>query len=157
MIHKIEEKDRESFLSLTRAFYASPVVLHPVPEEYHIAVFEEMMRSDVYAEGYLFEYGGAPAGYALLAKTFSHEAGGLVIWIEEIYTVPAFRGKGLGREFFAFLDREYGSTAKRCVWRRSRATKERRRCTAVSALIRSNIGNFTKNHKNKAKRKCDKW
>ena len=54
-----------------------------------------------------------PAGYALLAKTFSHEAGGLVIWIEEIYTVPAFRGKGLGREFFAFLDREYGSTAKR--------------------------------------------
>lgn len=113
MIRKIEEKDRESFLSLTRAFYASPVVLHPVPEEYHIAVFEEMMRSDVYAEGYLFEYGGAPAGYALLAKTFSHEAGGLVIWIEEIYTVPAFRGKGLGREFFAFLDREYGSTAKR--------------------------------------------
>lgn len=54
MIHKIEEKDREAFLSLTRAFYASPAVLHPVPEEYHIAVFEEMMRSDVYAEGYLF-------------------------------------------------------------------------------------------------------
>lgn len=113
MIHKIEEKDREAFLSLTRAFYASPAVLHPVPEEYHIAVFEEMMRSDVYAEGYLFEHEGAPAGYALLAKTYSHEAGGLVIWIEEIYTAPAFRGRGLGREFFAFLDRKYGSTAKR--------------------------------------------
>lgn len=113
MIYKIEEKDRESFLSLTRVFYASPAVLHPVPEEYHIAVFEEMMRSDVYAEGYLFEYEGTPAGYALLAKTFSHEAGGLVIWIEEIYVVPAFRGKGLGREFFTFLNRKYGSTAKR--------------------------------------------
>lgn len=113
MIHKIEEKDRESFLSLTRAFYASPAVLHPVPEEFHIAVFEEMMRSDAYAEGYLFEYEGIPAGYALLAKTFSHEAGGLVIWIEEIYTMPAFRGKGLGREFFAFLDRKYGTSVGR--------------------------------------------
>lgn len=113
MIHKIEEKDRESFLSLTRAFYASPAVLHPIPEEFHIAVFEEMMRSDAYAEGYLFEDEGVPAGYALLAKTFSHEAGGLVIWIEEIYTMPAFRGKGLGREFFMFLDQKYGASVGR--------------------------------------------
>lgn len=113
MIRMMEEKDRELFLKMTREFYASPAVLHPVPEEYHMLAFEEMMRSDVYAEGYLFEYESVPAGYALLAKTFSHEAGGFVIWIEDIYTAPAFRGKGLGREFFAFLDRKYGVIVKR--------------------------------------------
>mgnify|MGYP005975150463 FL=1 len=113
MIRKIEKTDRELFLRLTREFYASPAVLHPVPDSYHTAVFEEMMRSDLYAEGYFLEYDGIPSGYALLAKTYSHEAGGLVVWIEEIYTVPEMRGKGLGREFFAFLERQYGASAMR--------------------------------------------
>lgn len=114
MIRKIEKEDKELFLRLTRDFYASPAVLHPVPDEYHTAVFEEMMRSDVYAEGYLLiGTNGVPAGYALLAKTYSHEAGGPVVWIEELYTVPEARGKGLGREFFAFLEGRYGGAVRR--------------------------------------------
>lgn len=113
MIRRIEKKDREAFLALTRAFYASDAVLHPIPETYHSAVFDELMRSEVYAEGYILEHEGIPAGYALLAKSFSHEAGGLVVWVEELYTAPAYRGRGLGREFFAFLGRKYGAAAKR--------------------------------------------
>ena len=114
MIRKIEKDDKELFLRLTRAFYASPAVLHSVPDSYHTAVFEEMMRSDVYAEGYfLLADDGTVSGYALLAKTYSHEAGGLVVWIEEIYTAPEARGKGLGREFFAFLEKRYGGVARR--------------------------------------------
>lgn len=114
MIRKIEKEDKELFLRLTRDFYASPAVLHPVPDAYHTAVFEEMMRSDIYAEGYLLiGANGVPAGYALLAKTYSHEAGGPVVWIEELYTVPEARGKGLGREFFAFLEERYGGAVRR--------------------------------------------
>ena len=45
--------------------------------------------------------GDTPAGYALLQKTYSREAGGLTIWIDEIYLRPAFRGKGLAKELFA--------------------------------------------------------
>ena len=45
-----------------------------------------------------------PAGYALLQKTYSREAGGLTIWIDEIYLRPALRGKGLAKAFFAFAE-----------------------------------------------------
>jgi len=44
------------------------------------------------------------AGYVLLAMTYSNEAGGLVLWIEEIYIVPEYRGLGLGGELFAFIE-----------------------------------------------------
>ena len=85
MIRKLERKDKDLFLRLTRDFYASDAVLHSIPDAYHINAFEEMMRSEQYAEGYLIEQDARPAGYALLAKTYSHECGGMVLWIEEIY------------------------------------------------------------------------
>ena len=76
MIRKIEEKDKETFLHFTRDFYASDAVLHTIPDRYHTNVFEEILRSGQYAEGFLIEYEEIPAGYALIAKTYSHECGG---------------------------------------------------------------------------------
>ena len=103
MIRKITPEDRDVFFVLTREFYASPAVLHDVPDRYHADVFEEMMRSDVYAGGYILEYEGNIAGYALTAKTYSHDCGGLALWLEELYIREPYRSHGLGSEFFAYI------------------------------------------------------
>ncbi len=113
MIRKLTAEDKESFLSLTREFYHSDAVMHPIPDEYHSAAFDEMMRSDVYADGFLIYDKEELAGYAMTAKTYSHEAGGLTVWIEELYLSPAYRGKGLGHEFFAFAEAFYGKDLRR--------------------------------------------
>lgn len=113
MIRKVEETDQEIFLQLTREFYASDAVLHPVPDAYHTDLFDELMRSDRYTEGFMIEWEGRPVGYALIAKTYSHESGGKVIWIEEIYISPSHRGKGLGKEFFTYLQAAYGGAVSR--------------------------------------------
>lgn len=104
MIRKISLQDRSIFLTMSEEFYASPAVEHAVPHEFHVRAFDEMMRSDDYLEGFLLMDGTVPAGYALLQKTYSREAGGLTIWIDEIYLRPAFRGKGLAKAFFAFAE-----------------------------------------------------
>ena len=113
MIRQIEEKDRELFMQLSKEFYDSDAVLHPLPDAYHDQTFQELMQSSAYAQGFMLESDGTPAGYALLAKTFSREAGGIVLWVEEIYIRPAYRGHGLGKEFFAFLFQHAGSEVKR--------------------------------------------
>ncbi len=105
MIRKICERDREVFLSLSEQFYSSPAVLHPVPKAFHEETFCELMRSETYALGFMLESEGECAGYALLAKTYSREAGGMVIWLEELFVLPQFRSHGLGREFFSFLEK----------------------------------------------------
>lgn len=113
MIRKIHKQDEADFLQLCKEFYTSDAVLHPVPESYHKATFDELMRSQDYAEGYLFEVEGKTAGYALLSKTFSQEVGGLVVWLEELYIRNAFQGKGLGSAFLAYLEENRPTQVKR--------------------------------------------
>lgn len=103
MIRKITANDKDIFIHFAKDFYSSEAVCHKIPEEYYIRTFNELMRSDAYAQCYIFEDDGKTVGYALTAKTFSQEAGGMVIWIEEIYVVPHMRCKGMGKEFFRYI------------------------------------------------------
>ena len=103
MIRNVTANDKDVFIDLAKQFYSTDAVLSPIPDENFENTFREIMQSDVYAEGFMIESNGKTAGYALIAKTFSQEAGGLVIWIEELFILPEFQGKGLGKEFFDWL------------------------------------------------------
>lgn len=103
MIRKITESDRALYTELAKEFYATDAVLSPIPEKNIADTFDEMMRSDCYAAAYIFEEDGETAGYGQLAFTWSQEAGGKTVWLEEIYLRPAFRGKGIGSGFIEFV------------------------------------------------------
>ncbi|MBQ3075909.1 MAG: GNAT family N-acetyltransferase [Clostridia bacterium] len=113
MFRPIEEKDREIYLSMTRKFYDSDAVLSPVPTENFARTFDRLIQGSPFADAFIFEESGNAVGYALLARTWSQEAGGEVIWIEEIYLEPSARSKGYGSAFFRFLQEEYAPGAKR--------------------------------------------
>lgn len=100
-IRLLERGDRAAFLNMIEDFYRSPAVSHDIPHEHFVRTFETCVSGSPYARCYLFFCDGVCAGYGLLALTYSNEAGGLCIWIEEIYILPAFRGKGIGSAFFA--------------------------------------------------------
>lgn len=104
MIRKLTADDRQTYLALANEFYGSPAVLHAIPEEYFERTFDEMMRSDDYVEGFMLEWDGETAGYGLISKSFSQEAGGMQAWLEELYVRPAFQGRGLGKAFFHFYE-----------------------------------------------------
>ena len=106
MFREIREEDRAVYYDFVDKFYHSDAVNAPVPAKNYEVTFNEMLRSDAYLKGYMFEEDGVPCGFALLSKTFSQEAGGLSVTIEEIYLEPAYRGKGMGTGFFGFLKRE---------------------------------------------------
>ena len=95
--------DKSAFLEMSREFYSSDAVLHAVDPSFHEKAFAELLRSGTYLTCFVFECGDRVAGYALLSKMFSREAGGMVVWIEEIYVRSAFRGRGVGGAFFAWL------------------------------------------------------
>ena len=112
-IRPICKDDRDVYLRMAAKFYKTDAVLLHVGEEHFRSTFEELMRSDEYALCYIFELDGEVAGYSLLAKTYSQEAGGKVLWIEEIYVLPSLRGRGIGNAFFNFILKSRPDDVKR--------------------------------------------
>ena len=108
MFRALREEDRELYYRYADAFYHTDAVNAPVPTENYRATFDEMMRGDAYVKGYIFEYEGTPCGFVLLSKTFSQEAGGISVTVEEIYIEEAYRGKGLATAFFHWLKAQPG-------------------------------------------------
>ena len=113
MIRPITSNDRAQYVAMCTEFYSGDAVLHPVPEDYFQRTFDALMEHTPFAAAYIIEQDGETAGYALLAKSFSQEAGGIVIWIEELYLRPQFQGHGLGTAFFRFLEEQNDGTVKR--------------------------------------------
>lgn len=110
-LKRIGKGDREPYLSLVKEFYMSEAVLHPVDESHFEAAFDELMHSDARIVCYMVEEQGETAGYILLAKFFSQEAGGEVIWFDEIYIKKDFRGKGIGSAAMRSVFEEFPDAA----------------------------------------------
>lgn len=104
MIRKFVPEDREDYIRFSTEFYNSSAVDKPVPREYFEQGFDEMMRSDVYVQGYMLVCDGNNVGYCVTMKTYSVEAGGITIWIDELFVLEEYRSKGLGRELFKYIE-----------------------------------------------------
>jgi GNAT superfamily N-acetyltransferase len=104
MIRKFVPEDREDYISFSTEFYNSSAVDKPVPREHFEQGFDEMMRSDVYVQGYMLVCDGNNVGYCVTMKTYSVEAGGITIWIDELFVLEEYRSKGLGRELFKYIE-----------------------------------------------------
>ncbi len=112
-VRRIEEADREFFLGAADTFYHTDAVEKPLTMKKLEAIFAEMMRSDVYLEGMILLHNGERAGYAAIAKTFQTESAALTVWVEDLYILPEFRGKGLGNTFFERLFERFDSVTGR--------------------------------------------
>ena len=104
MIRKFVPEDREDYMRFSTEFYNSSAVDKPVPREHFEQGFDEMMRSDVYVQGYMLVCDGNNVGYCVTMKTYSVEAGGITIWIDELFVLEEYRSKGLGRELFKYIE-----------------------------------------------------
>ncbi len=106
-------EDREPLLQMMDEFYHTPGVLHQIPTNHFEKTFQQIIDGDPFINAYIIQFERKTAGYCLLSHTYSNEAGGFTVWIEEIYISPDFRGHKLAdkalREIFAL----YGDTAER--------------------------------------------
>lgn len=107
VIREMERSDVEQVIEMMRVFYASPAVLSDGSEQIFINDVTACIGENPYVEGYVFAEGTQILGYSMIAKSFSTEFGKPCIWIEDLYIVPEHRGRGVGTDFFAFIEKKY--------------------------------------------------
>ncbi len=112
-IRRFEEKDRNTFFSMVKKFYAPPAVLHFPSDEVMMSAFDESLKDNGFVYGYIFEADGKPAGYSVVSMKFETEVGGLAAWIEELFVEEEFRSNGIAKEFFEFLKAEFAGIIRR--------------------------------------------
>ena len=112
-IRKMTEADREVVVNMMRTFYHSPAVFTNGSEEIYNNDVTACVGDNPYAEGFIFEHEKEILGYGMIAKSFSTEFGKPCIWVEDLYLKEEYRGRGVGSNFFAYLEKLYPNTIMR--------------------------------------------
>ncbi len=107
------EQDRQVLIDMMLAFYNSPGVLHTIPTKNFENTLSALFEGDPYVNAYIIQFERKIAGYCLLSHTYSNEAGGFTVWIEELYVSPDFRGHKLGDKALRQIIELYKDTAAR--------------------------------------------
>lgn len=113
IIRKMVEKDRSEVVEMMGKFYSSPAVLGHGTKEIFDSDVTNCVSNSPYLDGYVIEEKGVIIGYAMVAKSFSTELGKQCIWLEDLYIKDEYQGKGIGKSYFEFVEKEY----KNCIFR----------------------------------------
>ncbi len=113
MIRFINKEDKDACSKMIEEFYQTDAVDHNIPKEYITHTIEMALSEEPYNKLIVCLHGNKYAGYCHLVFTYSCEVGGLVAIIEEIYIKKDFRGKGLGKDIFNFIHKEFDDKIKR--------------------------------------------
>ncbi|WP_374443349.1 GNAT family N-acetyltransferase [Epilithonimonas sp.] len=96
-----EVSDISELCMMMRDFYA--IDEYPFDESLTTANFEKFIQNDTYGECFKIIFEEQIAGYIILAKYFSFEFGGEILFLDELYVKPEFQGKSLGRKALEFV------------------------------------------------------
>ncbi len=112
-VRDICAEDYTDYIEMSQQFYQGDATLHAVPVEHFQRTFSLALSNSPYLRLLFIEHDRATAGYALLAFTYSNEAGGMVVWLEELFILPSHRNLSLGAHFLQWLKQTYQQKAKR--------------------------------------------
>ncbi len=104
-----EVSDIPELCMMMRDFYA--IDEYPFDESLTTANFKKFIQNDTYGECFKIIFEEQIAGYIILAKYFSFEFGGEILFLDELYVKPEFQGKSLGRKALEFV-KDYSAEKK---------------------------------------------
>lgn len=114
IIRDFTAQDKTAVLALVDEFYHSPGVLHQIPTQHFADAYEEMCGGGSgWLRGLALEQNSHVVGFCSLSFSYSTEAGGPVVLIEEVYVHNSCRGLGYGKKLFEFIKNEYRGKAAR--------------------------------------------
>ncbi|MCG2792690.1 MAG: GNAT family N-acetyltransferase [Weeksellaceae bacterium] len=98
---KAKYSDIPQLSQMMKDFYA--IDFYPFDEKLTNENFEKFMNGDKYGDCFKIVFQGQIAGYLILVKYFSFEFGGEILFLDELFVKPEFRGKSLGKKALEFV------------------------------------------------------
>lgn len=107
-IRPIHAGDKAFFYRSVGELYASPAICHTIPAVHIRNTLDALLKGNPYLECFICEDGtNTPCGYILLSITWSNEAGGKCVLLEEIWVAEELRGRGIGHQMIEEVCRRH--------------------------------------------------
>lgn len=111
-IKRFDVLDASILEEMMISFYTGPAVLHKIDKKNIQNTIAILSQGSPFTDAFIIKFHEEVAGYVLLSFTYSNEAGGQVVWIEEIYINEKFRGKKLSKALLNHVLNEYHFSAR---------------------------------------------
>ena len=99
-------KHREDVAAMMRCLYEEDRGDFDVDHSRFASGIEHLIAHPSAGRIVLFLEGSELRGYALLVPYWSNEFGGTLLFVDELFVIPEFRSRGVGRSFFNYVERE---------------------------------------------------
>ena len=105
--------DVPTLLPMMRALWEHEGI--PFDERLVEPPLRELLADAALGRVWLAHVGGTVAGYAMGTWGFSTEQGGRFLLLDELFVLPAFRGRGTGKAALAFVEERARAAGGRAV------------------------------------------
>jgi GNAT superfamily N-acetyltransferase len=99
-VRRVRPEDGASFLGLVVAL-AEYEHLPPPDAQARARLLADAFSERPRFEAYLAEYHGKPVGYSIILETYSSFLALPTLYLEDIFVLPEYRKRGVGRALFA--------------------------------------------------------
>lgn len=96
-----EASDMDLLLVLLRDFYIHEALMFD--EEVARRALQQLIDNPSFGRSFLLEFDGEKVGYTVLTFGFSLEFHGRDAFVDELYIVAEYRGRGIGKQALDFL------------------------------------------------------
>jgi ribosomal protein S18 acetylase RimI-like enzyme len=97
------EKDQEIVSQYMHGLYIDDPSPISMTEEKIRRTFQALQKTPEYGTIMVFECDSIVVGYAILINYWSHEYGGNLLNLDELYVAPTFRRQGIATTFITYL------------------------------------------------------
>ena len=84
-IRELTADDKAEVMAMMREFYDSPAVIHKSSDSILEKDFDDCISDMPFLRGFMLEFNGEAAGYAMTALGYTTEYGGICVWLEDLY------------------------------------------------------------------------
>ncbi|MCX6665026.1 MAG: GNAT family N-acetyltransferase [Euryarchaeota archaeon] len=97
------DSDEENITLLMNEFYTEDIYVKNITTEKIKKTFHELKLHPEKGDIFVAEDDAKIIGYALLINYWSNEFGGNILYIDELFIQPAYRGKGIGTKIINYI------------------------------------------------------
>ncbi len=101
-VFEAREADTGELIAMMQSFYAE--LGEPFDEARAERALRALLENPSYGAAWVFREDGRAAGYLIVTHGYSLEFDGRIAVIDEIYTVPEMRGRGIGARALALAE-----------------------------------------------------